>query len=286
MKSLNFLPLALAASIALHMLLLAAPIPESAHPSVQKPVRPHLQVVLAAARHAGALEDTGFAAGGAQVPIEGKGVTESAGSPVMQQKASLNARVEALEITQQQADALREQQSRLLGEIKATLALLQGVDLNGPGQGAQREGHRETRTQLAKQVAEIEKRIEMENARARRRYVGPESRDAAFANYYENLRRRIEQTGTRNFPNRAGRKLYGELTLLVTIESNGRVLSAEIIETSKIPALDQWALRIVRAAGPFGAFSDAMHSKADRIVLVSRFDFTRQDFLETQLRDR
>jgi len=40
---------------------------------------------------------------------------------------------------------------------------------------------------------------------------------------------------------------------------------------------------IVRAAAPFGPFSGAMRSKADQIVVVSRFRFTRDEALETSL---
>jgi periplasmic protein TonB len=42
----------------------------------------------------------------------------------------------------------------------------------------------------------------------------------------------------------------------------------------------------VRSTGPFGTFSDAMRRKADQIVVVSRFKFTRDDALETRLTER
>jgi protein TonB len=42
----------------------------------------------------------------------------------------------------------------------------------------------------------------------------------------------------------------------------------------------------VRGTGPFGRFSDAMRRKADQIVVVSRFKFTRDDTLETKLTSR
>jgi len=41
---------------------------------------------------------------------------------------------------------------------------------------------------------------------------------------------------------------------------------------------------IARAAGPFGAFGPAMRAKADQIAIVSRFKFTREQTLETEMR--
>ena len=52
---------------------------------------------------------------------------------------------------------------------------------------------------------------------------------------------------------------------------------------SRLRVLDQRALAIVRAAGPFGAFTPAMRRQADQIVITSRFRFTRDDGLETTL---
>ena len=101
--------------------------------------------------------------------------------------------------------------------------------------------------------------------------------------YYDSLRRKIEARGTRDFPQYRGRKLYGELTMNVTVDSKGRVVDAEIVRPSSKKLLDQRALAIVRAAAPFGPFNAAMRKKADQIVITSRFRFTRDDGLETSL---
>ena len=107
-----------------------------------------------------------------------------------------------------------------------------------------------------------------------------------YAVYYDALRRRIEDRGTQNFPEMAGRKLYGELTMIVTVNHDGRVLDTEIVESSGNMTLDRRAQTIARAAGPFGRFSDAMRRRADQIVVVSRFKFTRDETLETKLTSR
>jgi protein TonB len=144
----------------------------------------------------------------------------------------------------------------------------------------------EKRRQLIKLLAEIEKRINEENARPKKRYISPATREEVYAVYYDNLRRRIEDKGTQNFPQLAGNKLYGELTMIVTVNFDGRVLETEVVESSGNTALDKRAQAIARSAGPFGRFNDAMRRRADQIVVVSRFKFTRDEVLETKLTNR
>jgi TonB family protein len=144
----------------------------------------------------------------------------------------------------------------------------------------------ERRRQLLRLLAEIEKRINEENARPKKRYISPATREEVYALYYDALRRRIEERGTRDFPEQGGRKLYGELTMNITVDAAGRVVEAEIVRPSKNRRLDQQAIAIVRAASPFGLFTPAMRAQADQIVVTSRFRFTREDGLETTLSGR
>jgi protein TonB len=70
------------------------------------------------------------------------------------------------------------------------------------------------------------------------------------------------------------------------VNHDGRVVDTEVVETSGNLILDRRAATIARASGPFGRFSDAMRRRADQIVVVSRFKFTRDDTLETKLTSR
>jgi protein TonB len=47
--------------------------------------------------------------------------------------------------------------------------------------------------------------------------------------------------------------------------------------------LDQRAQAIVRGASPFGAFTADMKKEADQLVVVTRFQFARDETLETQM---
>jgi protein TonB len=190
---------------------------------------------------------------------------------------------DAAEDAQRQIEQLQQQQQQLLAQIRREVALLPPPDPQRDAGTPRARAQEERRRQLLRLLAEIEKRINEENARPKKRYISPATREAVYAIYYDALRRKIEDRGTRDFPEYQGRKLYGELTMNVTLDALGRVVDAEVIRPSKSKLLDQRALAIVQAAAPFGPFSAAMRRQADQIVVTSRFRFTREDGLETTL---
>ncbi len=181
---------------------------------------------------------------------------------------------------------LQEQQMLLLSQIKNQLAALPPPSPLKTAQKAEQVEREERRRQLINLLAEIERRINKENARPKKRYISPAAREAVFAVYYDGLRNAIEAQGTENFPTAAGKKLYGELTMIVTVNHNGRVLETEIVESSGNRLLDKRAAAIARNAGPFGVFNAAMRRQADQIVVVSRFKFTRDETLEANVAAR
>jgi protein TonB len=180
-------------------------------------------------------------------------------------------------------DQLQDQQQQLLAQIRREIATLPPPDPRRSGGTPQERDQDEHRRQLLRLLAQIEKRINEENARPKKRYISPATREEVYALYYDALRRRIEDRGTRNFPEAQGHKLYGELTMNVTVDARGQVVDAEIVRPSASRVLDQRAIAIVRAASPFGPFSAAMRREADQIVVTSRFRFTRDEGLETTL---
>ncbi|MCY7316005.1 MAG: energy transducer TonB [Rubrivivax sp.] len=193
---------------------------------------------------------------------------------------------DAADDSKKRIDQLQEQQQQLLAQIRREIATLPPPDPRRDNGSAQERDQDERRRQLLRLLAEIEKRVNEENARPKKRYISPATREQVYAIYYDALRRRIEERGTRNFPETGGKKLYGELTMNVTIDAAGRVVEAEIVRPSKSRQLDMQAVAIVRAASPFGLFTPSMRTQADQIVVTSRFRFTREDGLETTLSTR
>jgi protein TonB len=184
---------------------------------------------------------------------------------------------------QKRVRRLYKKQTMLLAQVRRQLASLPLPDPNKPRPSNEPSAQEEKRRLLLKQLAEIERRIKQDSERPRKRYIGPSTREEIYALYYDQLRRAIEKKGTENFPVSGGRKLYGELTMVVTVDQGGRVVSTEIAQSSGNRILDRRAEAIARSAAPFGRFDKAMRRQADQIVVVSRFRFSRNDTLETRI---
>lgn len=219
----------------------------------------------------------------AQASLAGGGDAEKGRATTPLPPSALSEIGDAAEEAQRKLEAMQEQQTLLLAQIKKQLANLPNPEPKQPSPSTDASAQEERRRQLLRLLAEIERRINEENARPKKRYISPATREEVYAVYYDTLRRKIEDKGTTNFPEAAGNKLYGELTMIVTVNHDGRVLATEVIETSGNLTLDRRAQTIAKSAGPFGRFTDAMRTKADQIVVVSRFKFTREETLETKL---
>ena len=187
---------------------------------------------------------------------------------------------------QRQVQSLKEQQNERLLQTRNDLAALPPPDLSVPATLRAQTEQEEKRRQLVKLLAEIEKNINENNIQPIQRYVSPSTREAVYAIYYDAMRRKIEKKGTLNFPQRAGKKLYGELTMTMTVDADGQVLLTEVVQGSGNRVLDRWAQSLVQSSGPFPPFNQAMRAKADQIVVVSSFNFGRDDSLETKLTHR
>lgn len=198
--------------------------------------------------------------------------------------SALTAIGDDFEDRQKKLDAMQTQQAVMLTQLRKQLASMPQFDPREKSVQQDREQQEQKRKQLIKLLAEIEKRINEENARPKKRYISPATREEVYAVYYDGLRRKVEDKGTENFPEHNGQKLYGELVMVLTVNHDGHVLESEVVQSSGNALLDSRAQAIARAAGPFGHFGPAMRAKADQIAVVSRFNFTREQTLETNVR--
>ena len=283
-QRLSTLQVALAISVALHALLLtlrfAAP-----EQFIRVFQDTPLEVILVNARSDEA-PDAPQAIAQAHLAGGGDAAQGRATSPL---PPSMHTQLgDALQDQDQRIERLQQQQQRLLTQLRQQLASLpeqqpertpdRPQNAPPPTDGTAPEQQREL---LLKLLAEIERRINEENARPRKRYVRPSTREASYALYYDDLRRKIEERGTSHFPQAGGRKLYGELTMLITVNHDGQVLSTEVLQASGQPVLDRHAQSIVHSL-TFGRFNPDMRVAADQIVVVSRFRFTSDATLQTQ----
>ena len=169
-----------------------------------------LEVVLVNARSGEAPEK---AQAIAQASLAGGGEAAAGRATSPLPPSALTEIGDANEETRKQIEQLQQTQQQLLTQIRRELALLPPTDpMREQGTPEERE-QEDRRRQLVEMLAAIEKRINEENARPKKRYISPATREEVYALYYDQLRRKIEDRGTRNFPENQGKKLYGELTM-------------------------------------------------------------------------
>ena len=255
-----------------------------------KPMDPGLEVILVNAKHdrkpvkAEAL---------AQANLDGGGNAEKgrATSPLPDMRRSEDG--EGMKAIQRRIEELEKQQ-RMLAQLSKKSPLVSSAKeqikpKDSPVHGSDAS---ESAQEILRREAEINKRIEDENKRPKKTFISPSTREVGYAMYFDSVRQRIEKVGTLNFPQKDGRKLYGELTMSISIFQDGKIYTQDrdegitVERSSGNPALDEAAKRIVRRAAPFGAFAKNMRStdKDDVWVMTTRFKFTRDDALEAELR--
>ena len=237
-----------------------------------------LEVVLVNARSA---ERPDKAQAIAQANLQGggeaaKGRASSPLPPTVQMREGDTAE----DTEEKRIEVLKQQQTLLLAQLKKQLATFAPPQPTTQPLTPDEQERERKRKQMVKMLAEIEKRVNEENARPRKRYISPATREEVYALYYDELRRKIEDHGTIHFPQEGGKKLYGELTMVITVNRDGRVVDAEVVESSGKRQLDRRARAIVQAL-TFNRFNEGMLRRADQIVVVSRFKFTRDETLST-----
>ncbi|MCM2340062.1 energy transducer TonB, partial [Rhodoferax sp.] len=206
LSSFSTLQLALGASIAVHASLLTVRLvnPEAFKQVMQDSA---LEVILV---NANPQERPDKAQAIAQVAMAGGGEAASgrAKSPLPPALLNLDGEDKAQE-QERQLREMQEQQNLLLN-VKRLLSSLPPSEPQQQALTPEQAQREQKQKQLVKLLAEIERRINLENARPKKRYISPATREAVYAVYYDHLRRTIEDRGTLNFPQANGQKLYGE----------------------------------------------------------------------------
>lgn len=287
------LTIAITASVLVHGALLAVRF--AAPDSFKfKPTDPGLEVILVNAKHD---KKPVKAQALAQANLDGGGNADDgrAKSPLPDLRKSEDG--DSIKATKRRLAELEEQQQKMLAQIaKSTPFSVTPLtekdkprEVPPPPDGTDKT---DSAKALARMEAEINKRIEDYNKRPKKTYISPSTREVGYAMYFDTVRKRIEKIGTLNFPQKNGKKLYGELILSISIYQDGSLYKADgddgvvVDRTSGNPALDAAAKNIVRRSAPFGTFAKTMRStnKNDVWIMTTSFKFTRDDALEATLR--
>ena len=135
---------------------------------------------------------------------------------------------------------------------------------------------------MARLEGEVNKNLDDYNKRPRRKFLGTRSSEYRFAQYMEDWRLKVERVGTLNYPDAARGKLYGSLTLTVTLGRDGEVLTISIDRSSGHQILDDAARRIVQMASPYSPFPPDIRRDTDILEITRTWSFTQGDALETK----
>lgn len=222
----------------------------------------------------------------AQASLAGGGDLEAGMTQSPLPRSSLTKVGDSAEEEEKRIEELVERRMILLNQRRVELNALPTHSADEVVKNPIAAANAEKRRRLEMIIAEIEKQLEIEGSRPKKRIVSPSTTERVDAIYYDKLRRKIEDKGTENFPSIAGNKLYGELIISMTVDYNGRIIDTKVEESSGIIALDKRALTIARSAAPFEKFPSELRVNTDQLVIVSRFKFTRDETLETKLTSR
>lgn len=108
--------------------------------------------------------------------------------------------------------------------------------------------------EMARLAAEIQLRSVEYAKRPKRKFVSASTREYAWAQYLRGWVDRVERVGNLNYPDEARRRRIGGVVVIsVGVRRDGSVESVRIIRSSRIPMLDEAALRIVKLSEPFSA---------------------------------
>lgn len=285
-KENRLLYLAIGISLMAHGALLAVHF-VAPRPAPVKPTDPGLEVILVNAKHSKApLKADALA----QANLDGGGTVDKGRSKSPMPDMRKMETGDSIKAAKRRIAELEEQQKNLLTQaVKQTPVTAPPVtEKNKPDPLPTGADLLESSKAIARRVAEISETIEDQNKRPKKTMITPSTREAGYASYYKAMQKRIEDTGTLNFPQVNGRKLYGQLMLSIPVFQDGTIYDKEGIKVERSsgnPALDEAAIRIVRRSAPFGKFPPNMLSvdRDDLWVIVTTFKFTREDKLQADL---
>lgn len=127
---------------------------------------------------------------------------------------------------------------------------------------------------LASIQAELNNKFETYSKRPFHTFISSSTQTYKYAKYMDNWRRKVEDIGNLNYPDKARRKkLSGHLILDVALNSNGTIYKVEIKQASPYKILDEAALRIVHLAAPFEAFPENIQTETDILHITRTWEF-------------
>jgi protein TonB len=251
-----------------------------------RPVENKLDVILVNARHASKPVKP---AALAQANLDGGGEAARGRAKSFLPKPARAQDGEDLRETSARVRALEEEQRKLLATLAATNIRIAAADARPETQPDPSPAEAQptgvdllaSTRQILRAEAEIARRIEDENARPKRGYLTPSTREVEYALYFRQWAEKVERHGNNNYPEAAKGRSY-RLIMTVSLFADGSIEKIEIDRGSGTREVDAAAVRIVRAAGPYGRFSSEMRRRYGVLDLTMTWTFARSDALSVE----
>ncbi len=136
--------------------------------------------------------------------------------------------------------------------------------------------------QLSGLIANLDNQQINQAQKGKKRQVSAAIHRSTDALYLDTWRRKIEQVGNQNYPEKAKQeKIYGNLTLKVAINQNGTINQVSIMKSSGKKLLDDAAIRIVRLAAPFKPLTEEMSKDTDILEIIRIWRFQADNKVHT-----
>jgi protein TonB len=181
---------------------------------------------------------------------------------------------DTLESARRMVERLEVEQKKLLAQVSnsdlAQPEALRDARLPQPESGSSEE----SKQQLARMQAAIEKQISDYQKRPRKHHFMPSTSEYRYARYVEDWRARVEKVGNENYPDDARGKFYGAVRLTVAIRKDGSVVDTIVEQSSGSPVLDRAARRIVKLSSPYPPFPPDIARDTDILEITRTWIFT------------
>jgi len=195
-----------------------------------------------------------------------------------------DARRFTLEQTTQRVRQLEQETKRLLARSKSSYSVAKEIDQHQQkSDKANGQDLVQRALEIVRLEAQIDKTLAMYEKMPRRKFIGARTQEYRYAQYVEDWRTKVERIGNLNYPEIARRqKIFGKLTLTVSIRADGSVESIEVNRPSGQRILDASAVRIVKLAAPYAPFPPDIRKELDVLSITRTWIFTSTDRLESE----
>ena len=195
-----------------------------------------------------------------------------------------DARRFTLEQTTQRVRQLEQETKRLLARSKSSYSVAKEIDQHQQkSDKANGQDLVQRALEIVRLEAQIDKTLAMYEKMPRRKFIGARTQEYRYAQYVEDWRTKVERIGNLNYPEIARRqKIFGKLTLTVSIRADGSVESIEVNRPSGQRILDASAVRIVKLAAPYPPFPPDIRKETDVLSITRTWIFTSTDRLESE----